>query len=326
MKERLLDLLRNAEGYVSGQKICENLGVSRTAVWKYVQQLEKDGYVIDAIRNKGYCLMESCDILSLYELEYSMETRQMGQKLVYADEIDSTNLEAKRQAEAGAPEGTLVVADCQNAGRGRLGRVWTSPSGCGLWMSLVLRPTFQPMQASMITLVAAMAVMEGIEEVSGVEVQIKWPNDLVVQGKKVCGILTEMSLEENRISHIVVGIGINVNNPSFPEELQDKAISLAMTAGKKVSRAKLAAAVCKAFEKYYQIFVEDGDLRSIKDDYNARLVNRGQQVVISDGAGSFTCTSSGIDETGALLVTKEDGSAEAITSGEVSVRGIYGYV
>lgn len=326
MKERLLDLLKNAEGYVSGQKICEILGVSRTAVWKYVQQLEKDGYIIDAVRNKGYCLLESSDILSLYELEHCMETERMGRTLLYADIIDSTNLEAKKQAESGAPEGTLVVADCQNAGRGRLGRVWTSPSGCGLWMSLLLRPAFPPMQASMVTLVAAMAVMEGIQEVSGVEALIKWPNDLVVQGKKVCGILTEMSLEENRISHIVTGIGINVNNTSFPEELQDKAISLFMLTEKKISRAKLAAAVCKAFEKYYGIFLKDGNLRSIKDAYNARLVNRGQQVVISDGAGSLICVSSGIDETGALLVTKEDGSVEAITSGEVSVRGIYGYV
>lgn len=326
MKERLLDLLRNAEGYVSGQKICEILGVSRTAVWKYVQQLEKDGYVIDAVRNKGYCLKEGCDILSLYELEHSMETERMGQTLVYADVLDSTNMEAKRQAENGAPEGTLVVADCQEAGRGRLGRTWSSPSGCGLWMSLILRPSFPPTQASMVTLVGAMAVMEGIQETSGIEAMIKWPNDLVVDGKKVCGILTEMSLEEDRIRHIVMGIGINVNNTSFPEELQEKAIAISMITEKKISRAKLAAAVCKSFEYYYQKFLEDGDLRRIIDAYNARLVNRGQQVVISDGTGQFTCVSAGVDATGALLVTKEDGSAEAITSGEVSVRGIYGYV
>lgn len=326
MKEKVLKLLQETEDYISGQHLCELLGVSRTAVWKYIRQLQEEGYVIDAVKNKGYCLRESGDVLSLYELSRFMETEWLGQTLHFHKTIDSTNLEAKRLADNGLPNGTVVVADCQESGRGRLGRVWTSPAGCGLWMSMILKPSFAASQASMVTLVAAMAVMEAIEEVCGVQMQIKWPNDLVIQGKKVCGILTEMSMEEGRISFIVPGIGINVNNDSFPEELGGKAISLAMVTGKKVNRARLAGAVCRCFEKYYADFLAYGNLKGMKDAYNERLVNRNKQVVVSDAARSFTCLSEGIDETGALLVQKEDGTKEAIFSGEVSVRGIYGYV
>ena len=343
MKERILDLLSNTDGYISGQHISELLGVSRTAVWKNIQRLQEEGYVIEGIKNKGYRLAEKGDILSLYELKYHMDessrqaladqgksagpfTGKFGSVIHYYDEIDSTNLQVKRLAETGAPEGTLVVGDCQVKGRGRLGRVWTSPSGCGLWMSLLLRPEFSPMQASMVTLAAAMAVRDGIYRVTGIEAGIKWPNDLVCNGKKICGILTEMSMEENRISYIVAGIGINVNNRSFPEELQEKAVSLAMLTGKNCGRAALAAAVCRSFEQYYEMFTADGNLKRIVPSYNQYLINRGRQVVISDHAGYMICTSEGIDETGALLVVREDGTREAITSGEVSVRGIYGYV
>lgn len=326
MKEKILSLLQETEDYISGQHLCELLGVSRTAVWKYIRQLQEEGYVIDAVKNKGYCLRENQDVFSLHELTRCMETEWLGQTLRFYKTIDSTNLEAKRLADDRMPEGTLVVADRQESGRGRLGRVWTSPSGCGLWMSMILRPSFSAQQASMVTLVTAMAVREAIEKVSGVQVQIKWPNDLVAQGKKVCGILTEMGMEEGRISFIVPGIGINVNNDRFPEELGGKAISLAMLTGQKINRAQLAGAVCRCFESYYADFLLHGNLAGMKDAYNASLVNRNKQVVISDGARSFACISKGIDETGALLVQKEDGTEEAITSGEVSVRGIYGYV
>lgn len=326
MKEKILSLLQDADDYISGQNLCEMLGVSRTAIWKYIRQLQEEGYVIDAVKNRGYRLKECGDILSLHELKRQMGTRWLGKNLYFHDTIDSTNLEAKRMADSGAPEGTLVVADCQESGRGRLGRVWTSPAGCGLWMSFVLKPSYPALQASMVTLVTAMAVMEAIEETAGVPVQIKWPNDLVVQGKKVCGILTEMGMEEGRISFIVPGIGINVNNDYFPEELCGKAISLAMLTGHPVSRAALAGAICRSFEKYYRDFLEQGNLSGMMDAYNEKLVNRNRQVVISDGAGSFTCLSEGIDETGALLVRHEDGRQEAVSSGEVSVRGIYGYV
>lgn len=326
MKEKVLKLLQEAEDYISGQHLCELLGVSRTAIWKYIRQLQEEGYIIDAVKNKGYCLRESGDILSLHELNRFMETKWLGQTLRFYQRIDSTNLEAKRLADGGLPNGTVVVSDCQESGRGRLGRIWTSPAGCGLWMSMILKPSFAASQASMVTLVTAMAVMEAIEETAGVSVQIKWPNDLVVQGKKVCGILTEMSMEEGRISFIVPGIGINVNNDSFPEELGGKAVSLTMLTGKKINRARLAGAVCRCFETYYEEFLNCGNLAGMKDAYNERLVNRGKQVVISDGARSFTCISEGINEMGALLVQREDGTKEAISSGEVSVRGIYGYV
>ena len=326
MKERLLNLLQETDDYISGQRLCEMLGVSRTAVWKYIRQLQEEGYVIDAVKNKGYCLRESGDILSLHELNRHMKTKWLGQTLRFYETIDSTNLEAKRLADSGLPDGTVLVADCQESGRGRLGRVWTSPAGCGLWMSVILKPSFAVSQASMVTLVTAMAVMDAIKEVSGIQAQIKWPNDLVVQGKKVCGILTEMSMEEGRISFIVCGIGINVNNTCFPDELSEKAVSLAMMTGEEINRARLAGAVCRCFEQYYADFLACGNLAKIKAAYNEHLVNRDQQVVISDGMRSFACFSEGIDETGVLWVRKEDGTREGISSGEVSVRGIYGYV
>lgn len=326
VREKILNLLQETEGYLSGQHICELLGISRTAVWKNIRQLQEEGYRIDAVKNKGYCLKESSEVLSLHELQRYLHTDWLGSTLRYYDEIDSTNLEAKRLADAGMPEGTLVISDCQESGRGRLGRSWASPSGCGLWMSFVLKPSYPVEQASMVTLVVAMAVMDAIEEVTGLKAQIKWPNDIVIQGKKVCGILTEMSIEEGHISFIVPGLGVNVNNREFPPELCEKAVSLYMLTGKTVSRAALAGAVSRHFEKYYSNFLIYSNLAGIKDAYNARLANYNRQVVISDPSGSFTCLSEGIDETGALLVRMEDGSRRAITSGEVSVRGIYGYV
>ncbi len=266
------------------------------------------------------------DHLSSQALKHWMKTRWMGKMLYFHDVLDSTNLEAKSLGENGAPEGTLVVADRQKQGRGRLGRTWSSPAGCGLWMSAVLRPTFSPYQASMVTLVAAMAVREAIENVTGLPVQIKWPNDLVIEGKKVCGILTEMCMEGEVIRYIVPGIGINVNNQIFPEELCGKATSLAIAAGKSFCRAQLAGAVCQSFEHYYADFLVHGNLTGIKECYNAHLVNCNREVRIVGKADSFCAEAEGIDETGALWVRRANGMREAICSGEVSVRGIAGYI
>lgn len=326
MKEAVLRLLQEEEDYISGQKICQILGVSRTAVWKDIEQLKSEGYQIEAVRNRGYHLVNRGDVFSKFEIEHRMKTKFIGRDVRFYDVIDSTNLEIKRIAETKVPQGVLAVADCQESGRGRLGRVWTSPSGCGLWMSLLLRPDFSPEIASMTTLLAALAVMDAVEEISGVQSQIKWPNDLVANGRKICGILTEMGLEESRISYIVPGIGINCNNESFPEELADKAISLFMLTGKKIDRAALAAAVCNHFEKYYEDFLKYENLSFCLEKYNSHLINLGNEVVIMDRLGSRSCISRGINAYGALVVENPDGKLEEISSGEVSVRGIYGYV
>lgn len=326
MKGEILKLLKETDGYVSGQELCRRFGVSRTAVWKVINQLKEEGYEIEAVRNRGYALKGAGDVLSEAELLSCLKTEWAGGRTVYFDATDSTNVQAKRLAEAHAPHGTLVVSDRQDGGKGRRGRSWASPSGVGIWMSLILRPEIAPSSASMLTLAAALAVREGIREETGLSPLIKWPNDLVLNGKKICGILTEMSTELMEIQYVITGIGINVNQREFPSEIRDTATSLIQEAGRSFRRSSLIAAILKAFEKDYAAFLKTGDLSLLLEEYNACLVNRGKEVCILDPSGEYRAVAEGIDESGSLLVTLPDGTRREIISGEVSVRGIYGYV
>ena len=326
MKGEILKLLKETDGYVSGQELCRRFGVSRTAVWKVINQLKEEGYEIEAVRNRGYALKGAGDVLSEAELLSCLKTEWAGGRTVYFDATDSTNIQARRLAEAHAPHGTLVVSDRQDGGKGRRGRSWASPSGVGIWMSLILRPEIAPSSASMLTLAAALAVREGIQEETGLSPLIKWPNDLVLNGKKICGILTEMSTELMEIQYVITGIGINVNQREFPSEIRDTATSLIQEAGRSFRRSSLIAAILKAFEKDYAAFLKTGDLSLLLEEYNACLVNRGKEVCILDPSGEYRAVAEGIDESGSLLVTLPDGTRREIISGEVSVRGIYGYV
>lgn len=326
MKSEILRMLKETKGYISGQELCEHFNVSRTAVWKVIKQLEAEGYLIEAVRNKGYRLKHSGDLLSKAELESSMNTKWAGCNILYFDEIDSTNTQAKLSAESGASHGTLVVADCQVTGKGRRGRDWASPHGVGIWMSLILRPDLHPSSASMLTLVAAMAVADGIEKTAGIPTEIKWPNDIVSSGKKLCGILTEMSTELECINYVVTGIGINANTEEFPEEIREVASSIYLEAGKRVRRSSLIGAIMPAFEVYYEKFIRTCDMSGLMDDYNARLANKDKKVRVLKPDGDYTGTALGIDKEGELLVETEDGQIHRVISGEVSVRGIYGYV
>ena len=211
MKTEILKLLREQDGYLSGQQICETLGVSRTAVWKVMNQLKEEGYQIEAVPNKGYHLLQTPDILSVSEIESRLTTDHMARKLYYYDVTDSTNTDCKRYMEEEGVHGTLVVADMQRAGKGRRGRSWESPSGHAIFMSLGLKPEISPNKASMLTLVMALAVCDGIAGVTGQETGIKWPNDVVLHQKKICGILTEMSAEPDYINQVNIRVGINVN-------------------------------------------------------------------------------------------------------------------
>ena len=209
MKSEILRLLKESDDYISGQQMCDRFHVSRTAVWKAIEQLKKEGYEIEAVRNRGYRLLESPDIMSEAEIRSLMDTEWAGKNIVYFDEIDSTNNRAKELGEKDGAHGTLFVADRQVAGKGRRGRVWESPKGISIYMTILLRPDLIPTKAPMLTLVMAQSVAEGIREVTGMETGIKWPNDIVMNGKKVCGILTEMSAQLDYINHVVIGIGIN---------------------------------------------------------------------------------------------------------------------
>lgn len=326
MKAEILKLLRECDGHLSGQQICEKLQVSRTAVWKVIKQLQDEGYRIEAVRNKGYRLIESADVMTKAELESSMHSKVMGQNVVYYSEADSTNTRAKRLAEEGCPHGTLVVADCQTAGKGRRGRAWSSPAGSGIWMSLVLRPDIPPSSASMVTLVAALAVAEGIRRTTGLTPQIKWPNDIVLSGKKICGILTEMATELQEIQYVVIGIGINVNTDEFPEELSETATSLYLESGQRIKRSPLICASMEAFEAYYEEYRKTGDLSLLKGSYEGLLANLNREVLVLAAAGNYSGICRGINNLGELLVELPDGTVKQVLSGEVSVRGIYGYV
>ena len=325
MKSEILRLLKESEDYVSGQLLCERFQVSRTAVWKVVDQLKKEGYEIEAVPRKGYRLVESPDVLSEAELESIRSTKWAGKSILVFKETDSTNIHAKAGGVKGEPHGTLYVAESQSAGRGRRGRSWESPAGESIYMSLLLRPEFQPVKAPMLTLVMALAVARALRERTGVDVQIKWPNDLVVQGRKICGILTEMSTEMTWINYVVIGIGINVNQNEFPEELKDCASSLKMETGRRFRRSHLIAAVMEHFEMYYEQFLQEGSLAGFRKEYNELLGNKDRQVKILDPGNHYEAYALGINDTGELIVEKEDGSVQNIFAGEVSVRGIYGY-
>lgn len=260
------------------------------------------------------------------ELERFLDTGWAGHPVIYHDVTDSTNLQAKLEAENGAPHGALVAADMQTAGRGRRGRSWSSPPGANAYFTLILRPELAPDKASMLTPVMALAVAEGIRQSCGVETMIKWPNDIVIGGKKICGILAEMSVERDLIRYVVIGVGINVGLQEFPPEVADVATCLQRECGHGVHRAELVAAVMGAFEKYYKVFTEREDLSGLIERYNELLVNTGSEVRVLDPAGEFQGISRGVNTRGELRVEREDGSEILVYAGEVSVRGIYGYV
>lgn len=326
MKEEILRLLRSADGYISGQELCNRFGVSRTAVWKAINQLKEAGYEIEAQQNKGYRLVAAPDLMTEAEIKSLMHTDWVAKEVLYFDTIDSTNTKAQELAEKGYPSGTLVVADKQESGKGRRGRSWVSPSGTGIFMTLMIKPDINPNNASMLTLVAALAVAKAITSVTGEEALIKWPNDIVINGKKVCGILTEMNAQFDYINHIVVGIGINVHNESFPEEISQMASSLLIEAGgKRFHRAQIIAETMSYFEQYYDIFLKTQDLSALVREYDELLVNRNKSVRVLDPKEPFDGKAMGITPKGELIVDTWE-SRKLVSSGEVSVRGIYGYV
>lgn len=325
MKTKVLTALKEADDYISGQELCERFGVSRTAIWKAVNQLKEAGYEIEAIQNKGYKILSVPDRLSESELQSIRKTFWAGKEIFYYDVIDSTNTRAKQLAEEGHGTGTLVVADRQDAGRGRRGRSWEGPAGNGIYMTLVLKPEINPNNASMLTLVAALAVSGAITTCTGVKAGIKWPNDIVMDGKKVCGILTEMSAQFDYVNHIVVGIGINVHNESFPKEIEDVATSIYLQSGEHINRARLIEEILEQFERYYAIYLKTEDLSGLVNEYNSRLVNMQQKVRVLDPNEPYEGKAMGITGRGELIVDTWE-SRKLVSSGEVSVRGIYGYV
>lgn len=326
LKMEFVSELHRQKDYISGQELCSRFQISRTMVWKVMNQLKEEGYQIEAVTNRGYRLMESPDVVTMEEIRSVLHSRWLGKRILYYDTTDSTNLRAKEAAETPDSHGLLVITDSQEAGRGRRGRSWSSEKGEALAMSFVLKPKLACEKLSMITLPAAVAVSRAIERVTGLVNEIKWPNDIVIHGRKVCGILTEMSTQEDYVNHVVVGIGVNVNTAHFPEEIKDMAGSLFTEGQKRVKRAVLAAAILEEFENIYDQFEQMENLSFLQEEYNSRLVSMGKEIKVVSKDGERKGRSGGINETGELYVTFEDGTTELVYSGEVSVRGLYGYV
>lgn len=326
MKKEVLKLLKESDGFLSGQSICDELSVSRTAVWKVIHQLKEEGYQIEAVRNKGYYLAETADVITEAELLCCIKGSWCGHNIYYYRETDSTNVRAKYLAEEGAVHGSLVIADAQSCGRGRRGRAWVTDPGTGIWMSLILKPEFSPTTASMLTLIAALAVRRGIRESTGIKLEIKWPNDLTYKGRKLCGILTEMSAEMDHIHYVVVGIGINVNTSEFPKELSDKAGSLKLISGTGYKRSLIVGEILKEFESYYQRFLESGDLSPFVEEYHTYLTGYLEPIKVLHGNREYEGIELGIVPSGELKLRLEDGKETTISSGEVSIRTEAGYL
>lgn len=322
MRIKILDLLRRCpEEYLSGEEISRQLEVSRTAIWKHMQTLKQAGYQIEAHPRQGYRLKNLPDLLLPYVIRDTLNTKVMGQgEIYYFSEIDSTNNEGKKQANLGCVEGSIVLAEEQKGGRGRLARGWFSPKGKGIWLSIILRPPFNPYDAPKCTLMAAVAVTKAIRSMTQVECGIKWPNDILYQGKKLVGILTEMSAEIDAINHVVIGMGINVNigEHEFPDELQSIATSLSMIRGEEISRLTLLNGILGELEVVYNQVVQNGFIPML-NEWRELSVTLGQQVDVVGSGRNFSGTAIDIDQDGALLVQTEQ-CLEKVLAGDVSIR------
>lgn len=319
---RILELLRRQEGFLSGEDIGRELSITRAAVWKGIKKLREEGYEIEAVTNRGYRLTNPETMYNKRELEQGLKTKTMGQSIYFYEETDTTNNRARELALEGAPEGTLVVAEKQTAGRGRRGKVWESPLGTGIWMSLVLRPQIAPAEASVLTLLCGLATAEAIEVETGLSAGIKWPNDILINGKKAVGILTEMDCEMSEVHFVIPGIGINVNTASFPPEIAEIATSLYLECGKTVSRRRLVHKVLERLEEYYETFLRTGSFAAMLEHYRKHCITLGKEVHVL-GREPFFAEALDITPEGELLVRRADnGKEEVVFSGEVSIRGV----
>ena len=328
-REAVLSLLRGEEGFLSGQELSRRLGLTRAAVWKAVDALRREGYEIEARTGLGYRLSAAPDALTEAEIRSFLgPTRLVGRELRCFEELDSTNNYLKTLPEA--PDGLAVTADSQTAGRGRMDRSFQSPKGQGIYLSVLLRPPLPPERLPPVTALAGVAVCAAVERVCGVRPGLKWPNDPVLNGKKLCGILTEMSLEAEtgRVQSLVLGIGINVSQgpEDFSPQVREMATSLGQALGKPVSRPRLTAALLEELDRTYAALLA-GDLSAYLSAYRRDCVNLGKtvQLLPFGGGERETAQAVDIDEDFSLVVRGPDGKERTVRSGEVSVRGLYGY-
>lgn len=315
-------LKKEAGSFVSGQAISSLLGISRTAVWKHIKGLKKMGYSIAASPSKGYCLSVrgKAPPFNAAEISSGLATGFIGRKIFFYPELVSTNLKAFELGRAGEPEGTAVIADAQTGGKGRIGRRWVSPPSVNLYTSIILRPDVAPSSAHMLTLLSAVAAAEAVGGFIDVRPEVKWPNDILIDSRKVAGILMEMDAEPDRVNFVVAGIGININMAAsaMPEEIRKNATSLKEKAGKEVSRVDVARELYASFEKWYKIFKEKGFLPII-NEWRSYFAAEGKTLKIVSFNRTVEGVCAGIDRDGALLVRMPSGAIERVISGDVEM-------
>ncbi len=328
MKRRIVEVLKENKGeFISGQALSEELDVSRTSISNYMKILKEEGYKIESISRKGHKLISSPNILTREELVEYLDTDYIGRKIYYHESLESTNNLAKDLAKSSEKEGEVVIAEEQTQGRGRLGRNWTSPKGNGIWMSIVVKPRIEPIEASKVTQITAASVYSALSEMN-IETSIKWPNDIILNDKKICGILTEMGSEMMQISYMVVGIGINVNLEleDIPKDLRKKATSLKIEKDKDFNRKELVAKILNEFEYFYDLLVNENDISEAIKICREKSILIGKKVRVIERNNEFERTAIDLTEKGELIVKDDNGNTSVLISGEVSVRGKHGYV
>lgn len=319
VEEKILRLLKESKPRpISGQEIAHLLGISRTAVWKRMRELQSLGYEVEASTRSGYRLIRSPDLLIPFEIKFDLRTRWMGRRIHYFQTIDSTNSEAYNLALNGAKQGEIVVAESQKRGRGRLGRKWFSPPFSNLYLSVILRPRIPPHQASLVTLMAAVATAEAIEKYLNLKPLIKWPNDILLENRKVAGLLNEIRSEGDRIDFIILGIGININmeETQFPEEIRPLATSLKIEKGEPISRKELLCNLLKELEEWYEIFLKEGGDRILKA-WREKSKIKGRVIRVSSFGQSLMGKAIDVDSEGALILKINKGERRRIVAGDV---------
>ncbi len=316
--ERILALLNEGQGFVSSQEICRQLQITRAAVWKQIQGLRRKGYDIQGISSLGYRLAQAPDHLRALETCPGIDTGLIGKQLIVKEETDSTNDDLWLLGEQGAEEGSVVMAEMQRKGKGRRGRQWVSPAGRNLYVSVLLRPPLIPFEASLITLMAAVRICKTMEEMFQLQPRIKWPNDVLLEGKKIAGILAEMHAEQERIHFLVLGIGVNLNmTPDmFPADIQYPATSLRIVLGQSVERVAFARKLLESLDKGYDTFLNHG-ASSIRKDWLGRCAHTAGEIDVNTINGTKRGRFSGIDEDGALILEVSKNRKEKIRAGDV---------
>jgi BirA family transcriptional regulator, biotin operon repressor / biotin---[acetyl-CoA-carboxylase] ligase len=316
--DKLIHLLvQNATVVVPGPKIASEIGVSRSTVWDWIEKLRELGVEIKGLPATGYQLARLPDVLVPGLLRAELGECEIGHKIVHYFRIDSTNAVALQMASAGARHGTVVLAEEQTAGRGRFGRAWYSEKSSGIYVSIILRPPLPPSAAPVLTLMAGVAAQAAIERATSLVADIRWPNDLLLDGKKLCGILTEMNADIDRLHSVVIGIGINVNHHAIPEELRSIATSLRLEGGKLYSRAQILVTLLREIEQHYELLLREGNPAIIERWMAVSSYARGKRVRVLTGTGEFQAVTAGLEPSGALRVRREDGREEALVAGEI---------